>query len=340
MFGVRSFFIAINAVSCLAAGVCAETKEEHSFPEINIHGNIQIQARKELYDNGATDNLDQFWGRANLGVTVRGEALSGRINIRAFPAGFGFEVLTGATFDTTGQGSVTGEKTGIPNFQIENAWIQHTRGNLSTRVGRFSHTTSQTLHFGNYLYQDPGGRFMARIAYFNALELSAQTGPLLSSVIFAAGDRNLNTGSLRIFEKLTIAENLNIGVGYFANIFDLVHNSDAEIINRFTLTGDYTLTNGLMPYLEVGIIENGGDNSWDVPLTIGCKIPAGTVVDFLALEMEYSPETIREDNPVGVNLALVKRFNNHASFNVGISSSTYAESFGDLAFGVRYTGSL
>ncbi|KMQ52974.1 hypothetical protein CHISP_0195 [Chitinispirillum alkaliphilum] len=336
MFIKNYCIIGIAAIASLAALVYGED----AMPEIRFHGNIQIQARKELYDNGSTNNLDQFWGRANFGGTVSGENVSGRINIQAFPGGFGHEVLTGATFDTSGQGAITEQKAGIPNIQIENAWIQHTWRGVRAKVGRFSQTTSKTLYFGNYLNQNPGGMFMSRIAYFNAVEFSTKTGPLSSSIILSAGDKTLNKGSLRIYERLSLAEGVHFGVGYFGNVFDRVHNNNAEITNRFILNGEYTVIRGFVPYFEIGIIENHAEESWDIPLNIGFQIPGGNFVDFVALEMEYSPETTRKNNPLGVNLAVMKRVNDHSVFQAGISTCTSADSFGNVVFGLRYTGIL
>jgi hypothetical protein len=317
------------------AGVCSAMGLENS---IDLHGSVQIQAQKELFDSEENNNLDQFYGRANFGATYIGEDISGSINIQAFPAGFGYEVLTGATFE---QDTVIEERSGIPNFQIDDAWMMHSAGGVDVRVGRFSKTTSKTYHFGNYLNQDPGGRFMGRVATFNAIEVHTKFDIVSSSVILAAGDKNLNTGSLRIYEEIGVSEDLTFGFGYYGNIFDLVRDEDAVLENRFSVVGDYIILPRLIPYFEVGVLEDTETDEWNVPLMIGCSFPINEdILDILALEMEYSPEEIREDNPVGLNLALTKRVSPHTLFQAGISTSTSEDSFGQPVLSMRYTGSF
>lgn len=313
---------------------------QNDDPQLKLHGNVQIQAGKELYDNNKSDNLDQLWGRANFGVSIQRENISGRINIRAFPGGFGYEVLTGATFDTTGEGAIKTKTTGIPNFQIENAWIQNSRGPLSLKVGRFDNTLSKTLYFGNYLIQNSGGAFMGKIAYYNALEFTAKYEKVTSSISFSAGDAKLNTGALRVYQKVSPLPNVNVGWGYFSNLFDKIYSSDAEITNRFVATGEYIVFENLMPYFEVGVLQNHLEKSWDVPLNLGMEIPTKNWVDFLALELEYTQETKREDNPLGLNLALTKNLSKYNRYQLGIATDTQANSFGKVSIALRYTGSM
>jgi hypothetical protein len=126
-------------------------------PALDVVGNVQIQAQRALWDNGAKVNLDEFWGRANFGAKYNSKNLSSVLNIRAFPEGWGFEPLTGLSVKDSLVAGYT--KIQIARFIIEQAWVKYSLKYLDIRLGRFFTTASKSFALGNLLDQNPGAAF-------------------------------------------------------------------------------------------------------------------------------------------------------------------------------------
>lgn len=336
----------VAIASLLILNTAMSYAADDAVAAFKLKGSIDIQAQKRLHDLDAEprNNLDQLYGRFNFGGAYASDDFNAGINIRAYPAGFGYEVLTGAAFDTTGQGDVLESRQSLPKFQVEKAWVEYKSNPLSLRLGRWWTSTTRTFHFGNYLAQNPGGNFMARVAYHNAAEFSFTTGPLSSSIMLCAGDRNLNTGYLRVYEQITVAESFHAGIGYRSNVFDAIHDDQAEIENRFALLADYAVMPKLMPYFEAGILQDlsGDDAQWQVPVLVGTSLPAGPVADMLAAEVEYvnDRQVQGEDKPVEFNLYMVKNLGAHAKIRAALFSDPAGTSPLDLKVGFRFSGSI
>lgn len=334
--------VALVALSALSFSVFSEAS-----PELNVNGSVQIQAQKALWDNASDGNLDDFWGRANFGATFKSEGFSSALNIRAFPEGWGFEPLTGLSVQDSLVAGVS--KTQIARFIIEQAWVKYSWSWLDLRVGRYFTTTSKSIGIGNLIDQNPGATFQGKVAYHNALEGIFKAGPVNAAVMLGAGDKQLNTGYLRLFVTAGFFENaLAFGAGYRANVFDRVYDGDAEIYNRFALTAEYAIIKDLRPYVEVAFLDNsdGVVQSYEerevvVPFVFGVTIPAGKFLNSLVAEMEFLADRVvdGEDVPVQWSLYIDKKAGSHARFQAGLFSDPEGD-MGDVRFALRFTGSL
>jgi hypothetical protein len=336
-----------GAFGCLLSVNAQEKTAPAVAPALELTGSVQIQAQKALWDNNADVNLDEFWGRANFGASYKSEAFSSALNIRAFPEGWGFEPLTGlAVTDSLVAGY---SKTQIARFIIEQAWVKYTWPIFDCRVGRFYTSNSRTVTLGNLLDQNPGAAFQGKIAYHNAIEGVLKTGPVATTVLLGAGDKNLNTGYLRIQTTATLLEKaMAISAGYRSNVFDLAHNGDAEVYNRFFFSADYEIVKGLRPFVELGILDNTNgsvqrnvDNEYVVPVVAGTSIPTGTILNALVAEIEVLSDRMQagDEVPVHWNLYIDKKFNAYTRFQFGLFSDVAGEA-GNTRIALRYTGSL
>ena len=331
-------------------------------PSLDLTGSIQIQAIKALWDNapvgGNRNNLDDFWGRINFGAKYTTPEFSSTINIRAFPEGWGYEVLSGlAVKDSTDTIHLAQSKSAIARFMIEQAWVKYTItkliGNfdMSLRVGRSYTSTSRSLHFGNYVDQNGGGSFQGKLAYHNALDFSFVNGPVTSSVLFGATDKNLNTGYLRLYEKYAVVDStFMLGVGYRANIFDGAYDSRAAIQSRFSFTGEFTMRQGVKPYFEVGVIDTSKTQNQTVfitPVQLGIAIPVSTYLNTLIIEAEIqSGRTVKDRDgnfqnaSLQWNVYIDKKVGSRTRFQAGFFTDPNGSSASAVEFACRFTGSL
>lgn len=345
--------ILIGALLCSGFILIAE-EAKVAPPMLTLTGSIQMQAQKAFWDNNAPgtngNNLDDFWGRANFGAQFKADDFSSNLNIRAFPEGWGFEPLTGLSIkDSTASIS----KTQIAKFLIEQAWVCYKFNAITQlRLGRYSTTTSKSIVMGNLLDQNAGPSFQGKIAYHNAIDVTVNTGCLSSNVLLGAGDKNLNTGYLRIYESAALLpeKQLNLGAGFKANVFDLAHDSNAIVMPRFAVTGDYEIIKSFKPYFEVGILDTSskkGESAFIVPFVLGTTIPAGKIFNTLGVEVEVlsgrtakDSDGKKQDLPLHWNCYVDKKFGTRTRLQAGIYSDGAGSSAGDIRFGLRYTGAL
>lgn len=348
MKAVRFCTLTVTLGCTLIMGAQKKTTEFVSPLELN--GSIQVQIQKAMWDNNTKVNLDEFWGRANFGATFKTEKFSSALNIRAFPEGWGYEPLTGLSIkDSTDTISLSSSKTQIAKFQIEQAWVKYTWVALDLKIGRFSTTTSKTFALGNLLDQNPGTAFQGKLAYHNAMEGVLKTGPIATAVMLGAGDKDLNTGYLRILVSATLFNKaMVINAGYRANVFDLVNDKDAEVYNRYFIGAEYEIIKGLRPYFELGILENtkgvvqkNVNKDHVLPLVIGTTIPAGKILNTLVAEIEVLQDRVivKKDVPLFWNLYIDKKFNSYSRVQFGLFSDA-AGAAEKVRIALRFTGSL
>jgi len=334
------FTTALFAVAAISASVRADDSAPAAAPVFDLTGSLQLQAQKAVYDNGTENNLDDFFGRVNIGGLFKAPDMQAFINIRAFPEGFGYEPIIGAAFDSTAQ-SVEIQKTKIAKFQVEQAWFKYIWGSTSLLIGRFYKTTSKSVSFGNYIDQDVPGGFQLKVYYHHAAELSIVTGMLTSSLLLGAGDSKLNTGYLRIFECIKPVDGLTIAAAYRSNAFDPIYDENAEVFNRFSLNADYRIMKDLVPYVEFGVIQKV-DDEYDLPLLIGCKVPTSSILSALGFELEFlnDRKVGGDDVPVLWNIYFDKTAGEHTKFQAAVYSDPAGKSASDVRIALRMTATL
>lgn len=341
---------------CLVAGFASLAFTANMPPptavaaSFDLTGSIQIQAQRAFWENGSNNNLDELWGRINVGAKAKAENFSGEINIRAFPEGFGYEALTGLTVrDSTDTISLTTTKTNIGKFLVEQGWVKYSSTLLDFKIGRYFTSTSKSIANGNYIDQDAGVAYMGKLAYHNASEFILKTGMLQSSVMLGINDSKLNTGYLRIWESVAPTKELNVGAGYRSNVFDLPYNENARLIHRIGITGDYLIKKDLKPYVEAGIIIRSKPTSPStatdtvlIPVVIGTSIPTAGILTTLAVEVEIDKDrkVSGTERPVTFAILLSKKIGPYVNLQAALLSDNASKNASDMRLALRFTSAL
>jgi hypothetical protein len=307
---------------------------------LNLIGDVQIQGERHLATGSRQENLDVFWGRVNIGTEYKSPAFQSKVNLRIFPEGFGFEPLTGASFDTTGQGSLKTQTQSASKLLVNHAWVRFTPGAFGLRVGRFETQESQSATYGNYIDLGPSGAFLARPAVHNAAEGTWSSGPWSSSALLGASDRNLDHGFLRAFQKYSVPSGFQASLGYRANVFDRWKYPDAHILQRFDAGLLGPLGGGWQGFAEGAILQVDGRED-DRPLLLGIRPPMGKYLDALSLEAEWLPnrKVAGKDKELLYN-AYVRKAWGRARLEAGLYSNAANPDADAYSVGVRLTSAL
>jgi hypothetical protein len=326
-----------NSVPEKAAAISA-----HSAPAgLELKGDLQLQAERQITAASGRDNLDDFWGRLNLGAEYQGEEIQSRINVRIFPEGFGFEPITGATFDTAGQGALKLQSQPSPRIVINHAWVRYAFGQTSVLAGRFETVETQSANYGNYVDLAPGGKFLGRPASHNAVEFTWAPKPFSTSVLLGTNDRKLNRGFLRVYQKAAFGRAFQAALGYRVNVFDRFKYDDAEILQRFDLNLQYAFASGFTAYGETALLQDAGKED-ALPLMLGLQIPTQKVLDALALETEFlADRKIGGENKEWLfNFHAVKTFGKRLKLQGGLFSHLSDPEPAAFGLAVRATSKL
>lgn len=309
-------------------------------PGLVLLGDIQIQGERRLANGSGQDNLDDFWGRLNLGAEYQGPGFQSKANVRIFPEGFGFEPLTGATFDTTGQGSLKTQTQPSSKVVVNHAWARFSAGAYGLKVGRFETQESQSASYGNYIDQGPSGRFLARPAIHNAAEGQWAAGPWSSSLMLESGDRKLDRGSVRALQGYAGPAGSKVSLGYRSNLFDRMRFPEAEILHRFDASALSPRLGGWQAFAEAAWIQAAGAADW-TPVLLGVRPPMGKWLDALSLEAEWFPDrkAAGEDKPFLFN-AYARKTLGRARLEGGLFSNPADPDADAFSLGMRMTASL
>jgi hypothetical protein len=251
---------------------------KNDFAIVDVPANFEIQARKVMPvtdSNWGTDNLDTWWGRANLMVLTESENFVGKVHLRMYPGQlYGKPEAIG-----TGKNDRYGDPESRDIFQLYEAWAWHRGDYVNIKVGRWDNTTrfgSKT--FGGYVdakkdrnlipsssvsYREKG--FMSMYAPENALQfgLNNFSENISLDIALVSGDNHLNRGDLRVyfsFKDLAGLENMNIGVGYRSNVFDEIYSKRGDVTHtidfgfRMPLVKDLGLLKDLSLFGETALI--------------------------------------------------------------------------------------
>ncbi|MEO6098083.1 MAG: hypothetical protein ABIW76_21435 [Fibrobacteria bacterium] len=307
---------------------------------LEIKGDVQIQGERKFTSAASRNNLDDFWGRLNFGAEYNSADFQSKINIRIFPEGFGFEPLTGATFDTTGQGSLKLQTQPSSRVVVNNAWVKYSAGTYRIKFGRFETLETQSSNFGNYVDLGTGGKFLSRPAVHNALELSAVRGKFSGSALLGTNDSKLNRGFLRLYEKYAFSPKLQASVGYRANIFDRFKYQDQEILQRYDLNLALGLPRKWKAFAEAALLQAGGKDD-ERPLLLGIQPFTGKALDLLSLETEYVPDrqVAKKDKEWLLNLHVRKIFG-RLKLESSLSSDLADPAWNAYSLGLRITSNI
>jgi hypothetical protein len=309
-------------------------KKKIEFATVDFPATFEIQARKVMpvdSEGWEDNNLDTWWGRANLMVETQSESFKGRVHMRMYPGEFKDKIST-----------ANGTPLVRDQFEIYEAWAWHKGDYFNFKIGRWSNTTrfgSQT--FGGYidakndknLDKDKGNvsreaGFMSTYYPENSILFGYNVSEDISiDLSLISSDKNLNKGDLRIYlhlEDLANVNGLNVGVGYRSNLFDEVYSKYGDVTHTIALAGnlpiltDVGFLKNMNLFVETALIgiddqngtatdsdcsdkvsklcrsDKGKLNSFDRPILAGLEIDLYRSFDKIVIEAEY--DTHRKNN--------------------------------------------
>ncbi len=214
----------------------------------DINASFEIQAGKVLWtseDDKNSDNFEEWWGRANLGLETHSNDFNGRILVWMYPGDL-MDNQYHARHTASGKALDTYEYRDL--FEIHEAWAEQHTKYLAFKLGRWEFTQKNGDYFGNYVDGYYNG-FKSGTNSENALQFTlTPTETMTMDIALVSTTPNLNTGDLRLmfrFHDLSGIEFLNLDLGYRTNVFDLVHDDDADIRHTIALQGKTPIVNGL-----------------------------------------------------------------------------------------------
>lgn len=214
----------------------------------DINASFEIQAGKVLWtseDDKNSDNFEEWWGRANLGLETHSNDFNGRILVWMYPGDL-MDNQYHAHRTANGDTSDSYEYRDL--FEIHEAWAEQHTKYLAFKLGRWEFTQKNGDYFGNYVDGYYHG-FKSGTNSENALQFTlTPTETMTMDVAFISTTPNLNTGDLRLmfrFHDLSGIEFLNLDLGYRTNVFDLIHDDDTDVRHTISLQGKTPIVSGL-----------------------------------------------------------------------------------------------
>ena len=223
----------------------------------DINASFEIQAGKVLWtseDDKNSDNFEEWWGRANLGLETHSNDFNGRILVWMYPGDLmdnqyhAHHTANGKTLDSYEYRDL---------FEIHEAWAEQHTKYLAFKLGRWEFTQKNGDYFGNYVDGYYNG-FKSGTNSENALQFTlTPTETMTMDIALVSTTPNLNTGDLRLmfrFHDLSGIEFLNLDLGYRTNEFDLIHDDDTDIRHTIALQGKTPIVNDLAYFFLEGAL--------------------------------------------------------------------------------------
>lgn len=333
-----------GAVLICTASLYAQENIWANFAPI---ASVQLQAEKYLYDTGKQTNLDQLWGRANLGLQYKSPSFDGKIYLRCYPSNFGYEPLTGASL--TADDSVVLTKTKIDKIQIPEAFVKFKNKVVDVQVGRYLLLLNpRATFFGYYTDSDINGGFESRGTVYNAFQLSknakmgSNSAKSASQIDLIVTDDKINKGDLRVCQTFDglINDKLGVNASYRSNIFDRIQNENAVVLHTVDAQLYVTLVKPLTIFAEAAKKDFGKDAldktiDGTTPVLLGISGTFPKVINYAVAEFQIA-ETAGRDTFLW-NLTLCKTVTPHLNFDLGVYSMGKSE---NAALGLRMNSKL
>jgi len=262
---------------------------KNDFAVVDVPANFEIQARKVMPvdSDWGNDNLDTWWGRANLMVLTESENFIGKLHLRMYPGDFDEKRTRMRKQKVDGSYEDTFEKVDL--FQLYEAWAWHRGDYVNIKIGRWDNTARfGGKTFGGYVdakkdkytpnvndikalsekypfsYEDViksrnkrsrQAGFMSTYYPENMVQFGLHnfSENMSLDIALISSDEHLNRGDLRTyfqFRDLAGLENMEIGIGYRSNVFDEIYDKTTDV----THTASFSFR---MPVVkEIGILKS------------------------------------------------------------------------------------
>ena len=247
--------------------------------DFDINADFELEAGKVFWTNEEdeySDNLETWSGKANLAILTETKNFKGKVALAFYPSDLRKDNAKSEV------GSVG------DYFSLDEAWAYQSKNWFSFKVGRWDNTDKNGDYFGGYIDGYKNG-FLSTQDPENQFEFGfVPTENIDIAVSFISKAANLNKGDLRAvfnFHDLPSLELFEIQLGYRSNVFDRVHDSEADIKHNVSLKACYpVLPNFLTIFGEVALLDLSDDLV--APVTGGIELNFKTV-DRIILEAEF-----------------------------------------------------
>ena len=247
--------------------------------DFDINADFELEAGKVFWtneDDENSDNLETWSGKANLAILTETKNFKGKVALAFYPGDLKSDNAKGE------MGSAD------DYFSLDEAWAYQSKNWFSFKVGRWDNTDKNGDYFGGYIdgykngflsSQDPENQFEFGFVPSENIDIA---------VSFISKSAHLNKGDLRAvfnFHDLPSLELFEIQLGYRSNVFDKVHDSEADIKHNVSMKLRYPVVpDFLTVFGEVALLDLSDDLV--APVTGGFELNFKTV-DRIILEAEY-----------------------------------------------------
>ena len=266
--------------------------------DFDINADFELEAGKVFWtseDDENSDNLEKWSGQANFAILAETNNFKGKIALAFYPG----DLKTDNVHHDMGSAE--------DYFTLDEAWAYQSKDWFSFRVGRWDNTDKNGDYFGGYIdgykngflsTQDPENQFEFGFAPNENMDIALS---------FISKATYLNKGDLRLvfnFHDLPSLELFDIQLGYRSNIFDKVHDSEADIFHNASLkVRAPIIPNFLTVFGEVALMDMSNDLV--APLTGGVEMNFKTV-DRVILEAEFVHNRHHHSDFIGTKTKHVK----------------------------------
>jgi len=347
---------------------------KNDFAVVDVPANFEIQARKVMpidSEDWGNDNLDTWWGRANLMVLTESENFIGKLHLRMYPNGY------------KGDSSANGSD----YFQLYEAWAWHRGDYVNIKIGRWDNTTRfGSKNFGGYIDAkkdknqiDPAKSISRRSVGFMSTydpENAVQFGlnnfheNISLDIALVSSDNKLNRGDLRAyfrFKDLAGIENMEFGLGYRSNVFDELYSKYGDVTHtvdlavRVPVVKDLGILKDFSVFMETALIglddqrgsetghpraDGGGtpsENNPAFPVLGGLDFTLYRGFDKIVIEAEYDGKRRNADGgkehvrDIQGSIYVQKALNDRFTLNLGLQSEGNTK---DFSFAGRLQGRI
>ncbi len=275
--------------------------------KFDVNASFEIQAGKTFWaseDEPRKTNLDEWWGRANLGFVAESDDFKGQILLQIYPGDLSNYQEFSRNKDNN---APNGTREGYQNtdiFELTEAWALQKTRYVNFKLGRWEENYKSGDFFGGYLNGYKRG-FRSSTDAENQFQfgLTPMKG-LNVNIAFISTESFLNKGDLRLmfeFSKLKGLENMTFNLGYRTNVFDQVYNSKGDVRHQAALAVKleaikntlFLFAEGALLNIDAQEVDDDGkvikpkkNVDMTLPVTGGIMIQT-SIVDRIILEAEY-----------------------------------------------------
>jgi hypothetical protein len=308
------------------------------FGEFSFNGDVGILGIKNIGDLKTANNLDVLWGRVNFITAYSDSNFSSAIQLRIYPAGYGFDYVSSATYDPSTNAIVT-TRTNETKLQIIQGWAQYKFNSLKIKVGLIPLKYTTGSHFGDYAQRGAGGSYLYPGVLHNATLITHDVKKILNSqMLLGVNDKNLNRAYFMLKETVTPVDMFSLSATFRSNFFDRIADSEAKVVSALSFNLLFNYMKGQKVYAELGLRELGNDDvDVSVPFTFGVTVPTNGVLDICTAELEYSAERADADKPgLFWSLYVGKNIGKHFQVQTSLYNNSAAKKSGDLCWGLYF----